>query len=70
MPRALYEPLVRVLMFLQWASAASLIVACWLKDQAPTSLHYCLLLMATVCVLMSYGAHCAPPQTIEREGSR
>ena len=70
MPRSLYEPLVRILMLLQWASAASIIVACWIKDQAPTNLHYCLLLSATVCVLMSFGAHTAPQRSCDRESAR
>lgn len=55
MPRSIYLPLVRLAMILQWASSAGLIVGCWLQDVPPTNLHYCLVLMASVCVLMSYG---------------
>lgn len=64
MLRSLYTPLVRILMVLQWASSASLIVGCWLQDLAPTRLHYCLVLMATVCVLMSFGALNTPAQPL------
>jgi hypothetical protein len=70
MPPALYQSLVRILMVLQWASSGAVIVACWHRDQTPTSLHYCLVLMATVCVLMSWGPFTAPQPRGEPDGAR